>query len=686
MESIRANLTIDDRNKLDRYCDKFEAVCNNGVLPDIGEYVMQVSPSLRLALFCELIFYDLEFRWRLADERARNDQTDYYNTNQELDSTNPAKLDERPHLEDYLKAWPIVPPDKFPVELIEHEFLVRHRWGDRPKIDEYLRRFPSVSQLQELLHSRLQSTIAATTTTPQESECGSMRSGEEFGRYLINRLLGRGGMGVVYEAVHIPTRRMVALKVLNQKFQSPTHRRRFLREGRLAAAIAHRNAVYVFSVEEIDGFPVLSMELVGGGTLADRVKDNGPLPIREAIDHMLDLISGLEAAARVNILHRDIKPSNCFLEADGTTKIGDFGLSISTSPSMESFQTESGVFLGTPAFASPEQLRGNELDVRSDIYSVGVTLFYLLTGQAPFNANQMVQLMTMVLEQPAPTPCKIRSDIPRGLGRLISRCMEKQANKRFNSYSELRESLLRYSSTPTPAPLGIRTFAGCVDEISFYLTMQALALFLAEDPNGRVIESLTLEIYVHPWSAIGLSTFFCYYAISEGLWGKTIGKSIFGLCVVNSDEERLSAAAAAVRAGIFCLGFAAGFVFRGLISMPDGILWEVASFAPYPLLFFTMRRRNGFSGVHCLVTGTKVVQSKPQRKTEQFPSVTPATQRVDEPVRLGPYDVKGRIGVDVFLGHDPLLRRDVWLHIPGQADDLDRDRLYRKTNDIRYGG
>ena len=153
-----------------------------------------------------------------------------------------------------------------------------------------------------------------------------------------------------------------------------------------------------------------------------------------------------------------------FLDAEGTVKIGDFGLSISTAIRTEPAFTSSGQFLGTPAFCSPEQLRGEELNARSDMYSVGVTLFFLLTGRTPFEAKNTVQLLANVLEKRAPSPRKFRPAIPKGLANAVLRCLEKQPGDRFKNYDELRRALAPYSSAaPTPATLGLRFLAGALD-------------------------------------------------------------------------------------------------------------------------------------------------------------------------------------------------------------------------------
>lgn len=135
----------------------------------------------------------------------------------------------------------------------------------------------------------------------------------EFGGYRLLGLLGSGGMGIVYEVEQLATGRRVALKMLGQQLDSPDMRQRFLREGRLAAGINHPNSLYVFGSEEIEGLPVITMEIAGAGTLKDKLAERGPLTVNEAVDAVLDVISDLEAASARRVLHRDIKPSNCFV-------------------------------------------------------------------------------------------------------------------------------------------------------------------------------------------------------------------------------------------------------------------------------------------------------------------------------------------------------------------------------------
>src|SRR5690349_12643920 len=213
---------------------------------------------------------------------------------------------------------------------------------------------------------------------------------------MLRRELGRGGMGVVYEAQEIATGRTVALKVLLQELAvSGEAMERFQREARLAAAISHAHCVFVYGAHSVEGAPAIAMELIGGETLEDKIRRGEPIPIETAVRWTIDLLDGLDAAHRAGVLHRDIKPSNCFVAADGRLKVGDFGLSRSLERDVQ--LTQSGQFLGSPLYASPEQIRGRTLDARSDLYSCGATLYALLTGQPPFSGGNVGEVLARIL-------------------------------------------------------------------------------------------------------------------------------------------------------------------------------------------------------------------------------------------------------------------------------------------------
>ena len=284
---------------------------------------------------------------------------------------------------------------------------------------------------------------------------------------------------MVYEAEDTATSRCVALKLLTHGWDSPEARNRFFREGRLAASINHPHSVYIYGTEEIDGTPAISVEHIAGGTLQNRVREHGPFSPIEAVDAILDIIEGLEAAAAVGVLHRDVKPSNCFIDVEGIVKIGDFGLSMSTTSHSDSYLTIPGAYLGTPAFSSLEQLRGDVLDVRSDIYAVGVTLFYPLTGHTPFEGDNLVKLLATVLEQPAPSPAKFRERLPHGLCKVVLRCLAKQPGDRYRDYNQLRSALVPFDSTaPTSAILALRFAAGACDHFVISMISTAISAVL----------------------------------------------------------------------------------------------------------------------------------------------------------------------------------------------------------------
>ena len=505
---------------------------------------------------------------------------------------------------------------------------------------------------------------------------GLPQPGEQLGHYRIVRLLGEGGMGAVFDAEDLESGRRVALKVLSQTLDSPEARERFFREGRMAASINHPNSVYVFGTEEIGGTPAIAMELVTGGTLQDHVRERGPLPVAEAVDCVLQIIAGLEAAQRIGILHRDIKPSNCFRDADGTVKIGDFGLSISTAVRTEPALTATGAFLGTPAFCSPEQLRGDELNVRSDMYSVGATLFYLLTGRTPFEAKNTVQLLATVLEQRAPSPAKFRPAIPSGLAKTVLRCLEKQPGDRFKNYHELSQALAPYNSAaPTPATLGLRFLAGTLDMLVLNVVFMSILLLMGKSP----MDFLNLASKASPkLLAVVLTTLagsLLYYPLLEGVWGAAVGKAICRLRVVGPDRNVAGLGRALLRALIYVVVPALPYWIiyspnpRAYFDSPTAMqyLMMFSFYIVLALLFCTARRRNGFAAVQDLVTKTRVIsrtalESRPVLAMAEMPP--PA---VEAGPTVGPYHVLETLGqsagTEWLLGYDLRLFRKVWIRV-----------------------
>src|SRR5688572_2002733 len=321
---------------------------------------------------------------------------------------------------------------------------------------------------ETLTHATLEDALTVTArsgSTVQDADVAHLADGQSWGPYRIGRLLGRGGMGEVHEAEHVESGRRIALKVLHGRLHDADERARFLREGQLAASVSHPHTVYIYGSEEIAGIPVISMELLPGGTLKDRVAAEGPLPPSVAVSAVLDIIGGLDAAQAVGILHRDIKPSNCFVDSDGSVKVGDFGLSISTLARDVREQLATG-FEGTPQFAAPEQLRGEPLDVRADIYAVGATLYYLLTGQPPFEARDLRELVDRVNSESPRSPRDLRRGIPAGLAAVVLQCLAKIPGERPKSYADLAAALRPFlPAADMPAKPGLRFLAGFADSV-----------------------------------------------------------------------------------------------------------------------------------------------------------------------------------------------------------------------------
>ncbi len=514
-----------------------------------------------------------------------------------------------------------------------------------------------------------------------------LADGQVIGVYRVVRLLGRGGMGEVYEAEHLEHGRRVALKVLNQRLAGDEDRARFLREGQLAASLNHPNTVYVFGSEDIDGNPVISMELVSGGTLKDVVDRDGPMAPAAAVDAVLQVVSGLDAALSCGILHRDVKPSNGFVESDGTVKVGDFGLSIPVLAPEVTQAGEMATFQGTPQYAAPEQLRGQRLDVRADIYAVGATLYYLLTGRPPFEDRDLMALLTKVATEAPAAPSRPGSVIAPGLSAIVLRCLAKDPSARPSSYAELETGLRPYSSAvPVPANLGLRLGAGVIDLVLLGALTAPLAIAPILELTGTSTINATIR-YSSPrgvgsplwlmWAASALSVL--YFGLLEGRWGRSLGKLVCGLQVTARSGQPVSAWQALVRALLFTLPNWAVTLPMSVAAMTGsgtalpGPAWigtalDFGGDAVLLLLFASMRRRNGFAAWHDLLSGTRVVMT-PRRKRREPTSETvealPQEGGPDAARTFGPYVIAGTIGPSadavVRLGFDSALQRDVWI-------------------------
>ena len=269
-------------------------------------------------------------------------------------------------------------------------------------------------------------------------------------RYTILARLGRGAMGTVYRATDTQSGRDVALKIISSELAvDPAMLERFKREGEALRQLKHVNIVGYIDAFQHDEQAVIVMEHVEGGSLYDVIK-KGPLPIEYAIQIALDLCDALIRSHRLKIIHRDIKPENILIDNDGTPKLADFGVArLSEGTRM----TRSGMQVGTPYYMSPEAWEGKTLDAQADIWSLGVVLFEMLSGQVPFGGDTPLAVMTKISTTPPPDLRKLRADVPAGLVRIIGRMLTRNKQRRYQTMREVAVDLERGQQSTTPVPI-----------------------------------------------------------------------------------------------------------------------------------------------------------------------------------------------------------------------------------------
>ena len=266
--------------------------------------------------------------------------------------------------------------------------------------------------------------------------------GRRLGKYEITALLGVGGMGVVLKGHDPSIERDVAIKVLPADLSADeASLHRFLAEAKSAGKLNHPNAVTIYEVGQEGAAHYLVMEIVSGGSAADRLEQGGAYSVSEATRITIEACKGLSAAHQVGLIHRDVKPANLLLTPDGTVKVSDFGLAKRTqSQTMQ--MTQAGHIVGTPYYMSPEQCESRHVDARSDIYSLGGTYYSLLTGKSPFqDSASIIQVMYAHCNAGPPDPREVKATVPSACAQIVLRAMAKQPEQRYQSMDEMRADL-----------------------------------------------------------------------------------------------------------------------------------------------------------------------------------------------------------------------------------------------------
>ncbi|HTU88793.1 MAG TPA: serine/threonine-protein kinase [Gemmataceae bacterium] len=446
--------------------DRFDDAWNGPTPPRIEDYLSLSEPARRLALLVELVHIDLERRLARG-ERIR--------------------LEEKS-----LPRFPELQADRSSViALTAREYELRRRREPQLSPAEYFERLPQYrDELARLLGA--QPTLNTNGETRDGEAAGEDRqaaedtrdvltfltppqTADELGRlssYRILKVLGSGGMGVVFLAEDAQLKRPVALKIMRPALAADkSARQRFVREARAMAMLKHDRIVAIYQVDEDRGVPFLAMEYLEGETLHERLKREPVLPLDDALRISGEIADTLAAAHAHGLIHRDIKPSNIWLEFSrdsqgsanralpcgsrlnetGRVKILDFGLA---RPAVDddAHLTQTGVILGTLAFMSPEQARGEHVDHRSDLFSLGCVLYRMVTGQLPFQGRDMVStLLSLSHDHPKP-PRELNPQVPPALNHLIQRLLAKNVADRPSSAESVVQALQTLPAEPEPAP------------------------------------------------------------------------------------------------------------------------------------------------------------------------------------------------------------------------------------------
>jgi WD40 repeat protein/tRNA A-37 threonylcarbamoyl transferase component Bud32 len=416
---------------IERIVEQFEGAWQCGQRPAIEDYLAPGGD--RFALLMQLVRADLEGRFK-AGESAR--------------------------IEDYLRRFPDLAEDRQKVlALLAWEHHLRRRRQPDLSPSDYERRFPAYAAELSFLFGEVISasrpdsqppTLPARTEGISEATpfpnngTGSVPTLPIIPGYEMLEPLGRGGMGVVYKARQFSLKRIVALKMLRDGALADAElRARFRGEAESVARLRHPHIVQIYEIGEHEGRPYLALEYAEGGSLAGRLA-RGSLPLREAVGLLETVARAVHAAHEAGVLHRDLTPANILLAADGSPRIGDFGLAKRLDG--EAMRTHTGAVLGTPSYMAPEQAagEGKRVGPATDVYALGAILYELLVGRPPFRGQSPLETLSQVLTEEPVSPRRFDTRLPRDVETICLKCLGKEPRRRYPSALALAEDLKRW--------------------------------------------------------------------------------------------------------------------------------------------------------------------------------------------------------------------------------------------------